>query len=205
MLTNSLPIQTLTLLEKFQQQSFLSPFYLSGGTALSLYLGHRESEDLDFFTKNLFDPLLIQSKVVTLGELSGTEITENTLNTYVNGVKVQFLYYPYSLLEKFNEWNGIKISSILDIACTKILTVSMRGSKKDFIDVYYLLKQFSLTELLDSIRAKYRDIDYNVPHLLKSLTYFEDAELQPMPRIINAVTWDSIKADIEFKVKQLHF
>jgi hypothetical protein len=81
MYTNSLPPHTLSLLEKFQHQSFLPPFYLSGGTALSLYLGHRESEDLDFFTEYPFDPLLIQSKVVTIGELSGTEIAENTLNT----------------------------------------------------------------------------------------------------------------------------
>jgi hypothetical protein len=120
-------------------------------------------------------------------------------------VKVQFLHDPYPLLEKFNEWNGIKISSIQDIACTKIVTVSMRGGKKDFIDVYYLLQQFSIAELLDLIQVKYQDINYNVPHLLKSLTYFEDAELQPMPRMKDHVAWDTLKADIVTKVKEVHF
>jgi predicted nucleotidyltransferase component of viral defense system len=205
MFTNTLPPSTLALLEKFKHQVFLTPFYLYGGTALSLYLGYRESEDLDFFTKESFNPLTLQSQLIPFGVLSNTELAENALNTNLNSVKLQFLHYPYSILEPPTDWNGIKISSILDIACTKIITVSMRGCKKDFIDVYFLLKQFTLPALIEAIKQKYIGIDYNTTHLLKALVYFTDADQQPMPRMHQEVSWEQIKVEITGKVKEIKY
>ena len=142
---NALPEKTTKLLDLIQKakSEFLNRFYLTGGTALSLLLGHRESEDLDWFNQSDFDPVSLQPKLEAIGSLT---------NAYINGVKVQFLGYPYPLLEPLISWQNIKISSLTDIACTKLQTIGMRGSKKDFIDLFFLLKQFSLEGLLCQCR-----------------------------------------------------
>lgn len=202
---NTLPAKTARLLTVFSQfkPEFLLEFYLSGGTALSLQLGHRESEDLDFFSQQPFAPEKIEQTLLQYGTLTETELSKGTVNTYLNGVKLQFLEYPYRTLEPFIEWEGIKLSSVLDIACTKLQTIDMRGSKKDFIDLYFLLKCYSLTLLLDKTKNKYRESDYSETHMLKSLVYFDDAEHQPMPRMHQDVSWNEVKQELISKVKAL--
>lgn len=183
--------------------AFLSSFYLTGGTALSLQLGHRESEDLDFFKEQPFEPEKIEQQIMVFGQLTDTELSKGTLNTFLMGVKLQFLEYPYQLLEPFVEWNGIKLSAVTDIACTKLQTVGMRGSKKDFIDLYFLLRRFSLSDLLILTKKKYVKSDYSEPHILKSLVYFDDAENQPMPRMHQGVSWEEVKKLLIAAVKSI--
>lgn len=204
LLTKTLPLNILHLLEDINKNNltFLENFYLSAGTALSLIIGHRESEDLDFFTSKKFDPLTIQNEVAKLGKLKNSELSEGTLNTYLNDVKLQFLYYPYKNIRPFIIWNNVKISSKEDIACTKLITISMRGSKKDFIDLYFLLKEFDLNKMFEMLEEKYTDTSYNKLHILKSLTYFDDAELQPMPRMQKNISWEQIKNYITTEVKK---
>lgn len=196
---------TKTVLDLISKQSFHAPFYLSGGTALALYLGHRESEDLDFFTKSEFDPQKLLIEIERIIKTSGAEISENALNCYIQGVKVQFLGYPYKLLIQTTSWNGINISSVEDIACTKLLTISARGSKKDFIDMYFILKNYSLEMLFKLLEKKYPKTNYNQVHILKSLAYFEDADIQPMPRMHAQISWDEIKKEIAEKLKLFNF
>jgi hypothetical protein len=105
------------------------------------------------------------------------------------------------MLENLLEWEGVKLSSLADIACTKMITVSMRGSKKDFVDIYFLLQRFTLEELFKLVNKKYRGVDYNPQHILKSLVYFEDAEGQPMPRMQTEIDWETIKAGLIRAVK----
>jgi predicted nucleotidyltransferase component of viral defense system len=194
----TLPSATKKIVKIIQETkpSWLDDFYLSGGTALSLQLGHRESEDLDFFNQHNFDPRKLQPQIEKLGKLESLELSENTLNTFVNEVKLQFLGYPYKLLEPTANYQGIKLSSVVDIACTKIQTVGMRGSKKDFIDVYFILQQFSLEELFLQTEKKYQDSEFNKIHILKSMIYFNDAEDQPMPRMHKEVSWGKIKKEL---------
>lgn len=172
---------------------------------MSLLIGHRESEDLDFFTKKIFDPLLLQQKISELGKLENVSVEEGTLNAYFDGVKLQFLYYPYNLLEEVTIWNNINLSSLSDIACTKLLTISMRGSKKDFVDLYYILKTITLDELFEKLEQKYSDVQYNTTHILKSLVYFNDADLQPMPRMIVDADWQNVKESIVIQVQSYSF
>lgn len=193
--TETLPEDTLQLVSLFQDQQpdFLKNFYLSGGTGLSLQIGHRQSEDLDFFIKQSFNPQRLEQSLHSIGQLSNTELFPDTLNTYMGNVKLQFLEYPYLLLEPIQTWNGIQISSILDIACTKLQTVGMRGSKKDFIDLYFLFNIYSLEDLFKATDKKYSSSDYNKAHILKSLVYFADADEQPMPKMIQEITWEQVK------------
>ncbi len=195
--------KTATLLGqlKIQKPDFLNTFYLSGGTALSLQLGHRESEDLDFFTESDFDPLVIQVELGKLGMLESLETFKNTLNCEMSGVKLQFLGYPYPLLEPLSDYEGIKLSSVLDIACTKLQTIGARGSRKDFIDLYVIFESFTLSELLEKMKQKYINTDFSLTHILKSLIYFEDAELEPMPRLHQKIEWERVKEKMEEVVK----
>lgn len=137
------------------------------------------------------------------GVLSQTELATGTLNTFLSGVKVQFLEYPYPLILPYISWEAVHISSISDIACTKMQTVGMRGSKKDFVDIYFLLKQFSLETLLSLTKQKYKASDYSETHILKSLVYFVDAETQPMPKMHQHVSWDEVKNTLITSVKAM--
>jgi hypothetical protein len=205
MYLETLPPSTAAVLEKIKDLNKLKDFYLSGGTALSLQLGYRESEDLDFFIKDTFNPQLLQQELIQYGNLENVMIEDGTLNTFMDGVKLQFLYYPYTLLEELKRWNGISLSSVTDIACTKLVTISMRGNKKDFIDIYVILQNTSLDELFKKLDEKYQHIDYNQPHILKSLVYFADADAQPMPRMHTNLKWETVKNFMIEEVKKITF
>ena len=201
----AVPPATQAILERLKNTPQLKEFYLSGGTALSLLLGHRESEDLDFFIKTDFQPLVLQEQLVHVGKLENVQIETGTLNLYIEGVKLQFLHYPYTLLEEVIPWNDIYLSSMIDIACTKLITISMRGSKKDFIDLYFILQHYPLQELFKKLDKKYTGVEYNHAHILKSLVYFEDADGQPMPRMHMHVAWETVKENIIKEVKNYSF
>lgn len=193
--------KTKALLDRVAGQSFLNSFYLSGGTALALHLGHRESEDLDFFSQTDFDPSRLQIELEQVAKLSSVEQENGTLNCYAGDVQLQFLHYPYNLLNDPVEWNQIRLSSVEDIACTKLLTIASRGSKKDFIDLYFILKQYSLNDLFKLLQKKYPKTDYNQIHILKSLVYFDDADNQVMPRMHIEASWETIKKNLMQTVK----
>lgn len=199
--TKTLAPHTKEILNQIASLSFLKTFYLSGGTALALHLGHRESEDLDFFSKTDFDPARIQMELEKITKITGVEQDKGTLNCHASSVQLQFLHYPYNLLNDAILWNQIQIASIEDIACTKLLTIGSRGSKKDFIDIYFILKQYTLSDLFKLLQQKYPSADYNQIHILKSLVYFDDANNQVMPRMHLDVTWDQVKSDIVSTVK----
>jgi predicted nucleotidyltransferase component of viral defense system len=109
-------------------------FYLAGGTALALQLGHRTSNDLDLFTGKLFSTEPLREKLVHMGGLVLVE-EEGTLHGILDGVKVSFLYYPYPVLHPFHEFEGLNVAAIGDIACMKAVAISQRGEKKDFFDM----------------------------------------------------------------------
>jgi len=102
------------------------------------------------------------------------------------------------VLEKIKrrKFGGIKIADEKDIACMKIDAISSRGSKKDFIDLYFLLEKYSLPELISFFEKKYSAIEFNKLHILKSLTYFKDAEDEPMPIMIKNTNWADVKKKI---------
>ncbi len=201
MFTQTLQESTKLVLDKISKLDVLNKFYLTGGTALALQIGHRESEDLDFFSETSFKPEFIQSELETIGSLENVEISKGTLNCFVDNVKLQFLYYPYLLLEPKMELQNIQISSKLDIACTKLITISARGSKKDFIDIYFLLNEYDLLFLFEKLKEKYPKTNYNETHILKSLLYFADADNQPSPKMYKNIRWEEVKEKIVKKVK----
>ncbi len=200
--TETLAPNTKAVFENLSHNhAILDNFYLSGGTALALHLGHRESEDLDFFAQYEFNPQLLLNKLEKITTLTDISLDSGTLNCYAEEVKLQFLHYPYDLLETPTTFQNIKLSSVIDIACTKLITISARGSKKDFLDLFFILQEYSLTELFSMLPKKYTQTDYNLLHLLKSLVFFEDAENQPNPKMHKQVSWEVAKKHITNAVK----
>ncbi len=175
----------------------VSGFCLAGGTALALELGHRISVDLDFFSVNNFSTQKIADKLKTIGHLEISSQDEDTLNGSLDGVKISFFYYPYPFLFPTKKYNDIALADERDIAGMKILAISDRGSKKDFIDLFVLLKIYSLEDVLKFFNEKYKDYNYNMLHILKSLIYFFDADLDPEPVYINPLNWIEVKKFIK--------
>jgi predicted nucleotidyltransferase component of viral defense system len=188
----TLILKTKEVLEKIQNETLLQEFYLAGGTALALQLGHRKSVDLDFFSTNIFNVSELISNLQKFNPVISQQ-NKNSLDLYIDDVKVSFLEYRYPLLEKLISYNNIFLAHEMDIACMKITAISQRGTKKDFIDLYFLLKKYSLEELLLKFAQKYQGINYQKVHILKSLVYFEDAEGDPDPEFIIETDWNKVK------------
>lgn len=194
MFTRGVSKATQSNLVTLTKINFVKKYYLAGGTALSLHIGHRFSNDLDFFSLTPEEPLIIRNQLIDKGKLDIKQNEEGTFNGALNGVKLSFFVYPYPLLFPLHDFNTIQIADILDIACMKIDAISSRGKKRDFIDLYFICKNIKpLGELLLLFARKYVKTKYNNVHILKSLVYFQDAEKEGEPQMIQKINWLDIK------------
>ena len=192
---------TLQLLKSLQSMSLFQGLRLVGGTALALQLGHRKSIDLDLFGTIEADQLEIREAMEDSHRVNVVKESKN-INIYlVDGVKVDFVNYRYSWIEEPVIDSDITLASIQDIAAMKIAAVVGRGTKKDFIDIDMLLRSFSLQELLELYMQKYPDGSLFIA--MKSLSYFEDAESDPMPFMFEETNWEDVKMRIREAVIQL--
>ncbi len=117
-----------------------------------------------------------------------------------NFIEVDILKYPYKLINPPVISEGIRLLSKEDIIPMKLSAVANRGSKKDFYDVYYLLQEYSLKEMISLFEKKFSC--YNNFHVIKSLTYFEDAEKDINPKVLKKCTWEEVKQFIQSKVRE---
>lgn len=203
MFEQSISKETKLVLEKIGRNDLAEKFYLAGGTALAIALGHRESIDLDWFCQTDFSNQEIKAKLSKLGNFKVISESEGTVNGLLDEVRVSFLRYQYKLIFPLVAMGRVKLADERDIAAMKIDAISSRGSKKDFIDIFFLLKKYSLEEIIGFFQKKYAEIDYNKLHILKSLVYFMDADEEPMPIMIQSINWEKVKKDIKEKVNKL--
>jgi hypothetical protein len=195
--------KTQSNLELLNKKKLLDNFYLAGGTGLALQIEHRKSRDLDFFTKQSLDPKILLVKLKKLGKLSVEKEAKNTLVGILNGSNISFMTYEFPLLQPLEKVQNIRIASIQDIACMKLSAVSSRGTKRDFIDLYFICQKISLKNLLKLFQKKYQGINYSMIHLLKSLTYFEDAQKEEMPYMLREVSWQNVQEYFKKEVKKI--
>jgi len=192
---------TLDLLKKIQSESFFENCRLVGDTALALQYGHRKSIDLDFFGSFESDAMSIKSLMQKIGSYQIIQESKFIFQYVVNGIKVDFVNYPYAWISPKVEEDSIILASPRDIASMKLSAITNRGTKKDFIDLYELLNHFSLEQMFGFYREKYTDA---IPFMtLKSLTWFEDAEDDPMPFMLKKYSWDDVKEKIIAEVNRL--
>ena len=192
---------TLELLRKLQSLPIFEHSRLVGGTALALQLGHRKSIDLDMFGIIDSSPEEILEACKEAGELEISKTSRNINIYWVDGIKVDCVNYPYEWLDESRVLDGIRLASVNDIAAMKISAIINRGTKKDFIDLHFLLKEMSLNKVLDLYDQKYPDGSRFIA--IKSLTYFEDAESDPMPYMFSDITWEEVKVSIIDEVRKL--
>lgn len=181
-------------------------FYLAGGTAIALHLGHRHSVDLDWFTgEGIADPLTLARDIEAEGiPFATSQIARGTLHGAISGVRISLLGYRYPLLKPLVSWSecGCSLASLDDLACMKLSALAQRGARKDFADLYALgLKHCSLEEMLRLYQRKFSIQD--IGHLLYSLVYFDDADRERLPRMLWTADWRTIKETIREWVREV--
>lgn len=197
---NVLPEGQQKLFEKLSGQVFINDFYLAGGTSLALQIGHRQSLDFDFFIPADFNTAVLINKLVETGNYVRDNEEENTINGSLDGINISFFGYKYKIIDDIRTLKKIRLAGLKDIAAMKLEAVAGRGSRKDFVDMFFLLKIFTLEEMLSFHSSKYGIGLSNQYHLIKSLVYFNDAEPEPMPRMVQEVRWNEVKRTIEAAV-----
>jgi predicted nucleotidyltransferase component of viral defense system len=203
--TRCLTARQLTLLREFGI-IFGSRFYLAGGTAIALHLGHRLSIDLDWFcTEELHSPELLAKQIQDTGlAVQITSVSKGTLHAVISGVRVSFLSYGYPLLQPAisDEPLGCRVASLQDLACMKLSALTQRGAKKDFIDIFALNRRaLSISDMLDLYRKKYSMA--SVAHILYALSYFDDADKEKTPKMMWRTDWRKIKSELQEEVKKI--
>lgn len=177
---------------------------LAGGTGLALQFGHRYSEDLDLFRPESFDSQLVLEELAKLGRVVVQARSSSTLHAVVDGVRLSFLEAQANFLYAGTLYRGIVIADPADIAVMKLVAIGGRGSRKDFVDLFFLFRNgVALDSIFKMLRRRFRDIDYNEYHLRKALVYFTDAESEPMPKMIRKVPWAEMKEVIVEEVRRL--
>lgn len=184
--------------------SFKKDFYLAGGTALALQIGHRVSVDFDFFIEKDFDTEVLYEHVQQVfGSVPRTQVSPNTLAIVVqDDVKISFMGYRYPLLDGCIDTEYLRLASIGDIGCMKLSAIVSRSELKDYVDLFFILKSLSLTDLLIKLSKKIPSLDQNL--VLKALVSFDDVSMEPIDFIKgNEVTFDKIQTSIIESVKSV--
>ena len=199
-----LPRRSRTLLARLGALNSpeLEGWTLAGGTGLALQVGHRASDDFDFFRRDVMRADRLDRVLRGTGAVETLQKEEGTLTVLASGVKLSFFSVPDPFLFAGQSYAFFEVADVRDIALMKLAAVSSRGSRKDFIDLYTILRgDLTLEQCFRWLPEKYGEGRVNSYHVLKSLTWFEDAEREPMPRMLEPFDWRECKA---FFVREAH-
>src|SRR5690554_1101860 len=198
--TKTVANETLELLINLMGERCLKEFSLAGGTALSLYLGHRKSLDIDLFSQDSFHvpelSFYLKEKYNFQEDFRGN----NTLKGFIKDVKVDCISHRFENVRSIKTVDKIRLYSIEDIAAMKLGAIADNGTRlKDFVDIACLSTKISLSEMLESYQKKYRDT--NAIRALRALTYYVDIIHEPIDLINGKYTWDSVSERIDEMIK----
>ena len=181
---------------------FIQSFYLAGGTGLALHLGHRFSVDLDLFST---DETAVgpdqRDAIRMLLDDSSLSITHDIDGTFVatwQDVGISFFRLPlYPLVQPPVLLDGIPLATIPEIGAMKLAAIIDRGTRKDMVDLYYLLQTVSLETIFEVASVKYARVRSFPISAIRALAYFADAEAVPMPRMLDRTSWSKMKKFLE--------
>ncbi|MEN8138794.1 MAG: nucleotidyl transferase AbiEii/AbiGii toxin family protein [Bacteroidota bacterium] len=208
---NTVEIETLFLIEELMQEPLLDNFRLVGGTALSLMRGHRTSDDIDLFTDTDFNQEEIKNLFKTKYSKGRLDIQEYSFGftfyytDYENNhdVKIDVMNFSTDpFLEEYTIIDSIRMATLKDIAAMKLNAVKSRRTKKDFIDIYYLLDDFSLEEMLEFNHQRFVFEEYK--DALIGMANISEADSDPMPKMFSEITWKDVKEKIISEVELYH-
>lgn len=204
------PIQRVIFDEFSKNSKLRKQFYFTGGTALSaIYLHHRESEDLDFFSESDFNNEIIEdfvnniSKIIKL-PIRSTQIEKTRMYEFVKGskviIKIDFGYYPYQRLKKGVKIENVTIDNMFDIATNKLHTIAVRNHVKDFVDFYFLLKKFSFWDLYYGVREKFR-MELDLVWLASD--FLKVNKFEYLPKMLLPLTLEELKEFYRDQAKKI--
>lgn len=190
-----------------RQQSFIHGFYLAGGTALALQIGHRLSTDLDWFSAQrtlLASERESISRSLGIGDQSQiVSEQDGMLYARLSGTDVSFIYQQHPLLHDTVTYQGVALASPTDIGLMKLAAINSRGARRDFVDIYCMRSIISLEDLLALAPQKYANRPDFLSISVRALAYFEDAEQQPMPQMYIPTRWEDVKAYFQSAARNL--
>lgn len=194
---------TLDVLKLVMAEPTLKDFTLAGGTALALLYGHRISEDIDLFDWEKFDVDYLLNDLSSKINIDIKLKTPIGAHIFINKVKTDLVYFPIRPIRKRIEIEGIRLLNDEDIAAMKLNAIANRGARKDFYDLYFLLQKFNINKLIELFKEKFKTQD--VFGLIRSLTYFEEAETENDVILLRekSLTWQDVKQRIIKETKGL--
>jgi hypothetical protein len=184
----------------------LQPFspVLAGGTALALHAGHRVSVDFDFFTNHEFDPaIVVQAVQAIAADVQVLKLEPGTAVMIMDGVKVSLFQYPYPFTEPVEVFSGAKVAGIVDIAGMKLIAIMQHGARRDFVDLYTVLKTMPFRAVAHNAIQRFGPTLIEPVVVGKALVWFADADAQPEPIYLGeSLQWPAIKRFFRSSVPQ---
>ncbi len=182
-------------------------FYLAGGTGLALWLGHRVSLDLDLFSSASVPGAGERQELIEAlarsGPLSILDFKDGTCHLLLGKTNVSLFRYRYRLLDPTSEWRRLSVASVRDIAAMKVSAVVGRGARKDFLDLYVVCKEIGLATVLEACKARFPDHHDFLAQSVRALVYFDDAEKEPMPRLLREISWPAVRTYFEREIRRI--
>ncbi len=193
---NTISKNMLELIKALMDLPCLRSFYLVGGTALALQIGHRESIDIDLFSCAPFDASLQAVNLKRSFSVDQIELAENSLSLFINSIKIDIITHSYPWLSDPVITDNLRLASLKDIAAMKLNAISGRGLIKDYLDVYFLLEHYSLSEMINLFELKYPE--GSAWHLIRALVDIDSADRDRTP-ILNCLEpdWGKVKRRIK--------
>ena len=192
-------LSVLELLRNLMQIKGLSGLRLVGGTALALQIGHRKSIDLDLFGILELDDYELITLLKECGNVTQLNRTSNIKSYLINTIKVDIVNYPYAWITASVKEDEIRLAGMEDIVAMKLAAITGRGTKKDFIDIFFLLNYFIFDEMIQLYNNKFTDGSEFM--VLRSLGYFNDADQDPMPLMLEKIEWTEVKDRIKKEIQ----
>ena len=199
--TETVESNTLSLIQSLQTKPYTKEFLLVGGTALALQLGHRTSTDIDLFTTEKFDTESFLNTIRVDYQVSIRHLMGHAILVDIAEVKTDFVFQQSQIIGEIIEKDSIRMASLKDIAAMKISAITARGRKRDFIDLYCLMKHYPLPDIINFFLDKYKDATAMLA--IRSLFYFVDAENDFDPKCFFTYNWKKVKQTITTAAKKL--
>ena len=199
-----LPGDAQAALAALGKSGLVSDAYLAGGSALALHFGHRYSIDFDFFSPQSFDPKKLSARLSALGSFTEEVAKGISLIGVFRGVKMSYFQYDYPLIAQTTQYLGVSVAHPHDIAAMKLVAITDRGTRKDFVDLYELVHNgVSFVDMFRFYDTKYKLFQTNRFTLMKALTYFDEADADTMPQMIRSIRWEEVKQFFQTESMQL--